>query len=186
MSRLSSTRLDAYWFWDHLPPEAELRRQLMQFHAQGFGRIFIQARLSMPRALYLSPAYLATYARAVAIMAELGLTAGIYDDYAWTSGQAGGRSVAGADALREEHLFWAESPGPEAQISGITATLAAALGPAVRHWIHDGGTPGFGAWAVVAAVIWPVSGPPTSVCTTGKSSSTCRHCCTARVMRPSD
>ncbi|HBM61954.1 MAG TPA: carbohydrate-binding protein [Citreicella sp.] len=163
MSRLSSTRLDAYWFWDHLPHEAELRRQLMQFHAQGFGRIFIQARLSMPRALYLSPAYLATYARAVAIMAELGLTAGIYDDYAWTSGQAGGRSVAGADALREEHLFWAESPGPEAQISGITATLAAALGPAVRHWIHDGGTPGFGAWAVVAAVIWPVSGPPVDV-----------------------
>lgn len=44
-------------------------------------------------------------------------------------------------------------------------------------------------WAVPSSHCWrawPVSGPPTSVCTTGKSSSTCRHCCTARVMRPSD
>ncbi len=147
------TRLDAYWFWSGLPDEAEMRRQLAEFRAAGFGRIYIQARLSMPRELYLSPAFLDAYARAVGIMAEAGLRAGLYDDYAWTSGQAGGRSVEGADHLRERHLFWARAGGRRAAVSGIRATLGASLGPAARHWIHEGGVPRWGGWEIAGAVM---------------------------------
>lgn len=146
-------RLSAYWFWSGLPSEAVMQQQLQEFRDQGFGTIYIQARPSMPLPLYLSPDYLAAYARAVRIMAGLGLKAGLYDDYAWTSGQAGGRTVEGADHLRERHLFWAESAAASARISGIAATLGASLGPAVRDWIHEGGTPVFGDWTLIAAVL---------------------------------
>ncbi|WP_172327423.1 carbohydrate-binding protein [Mangrovicoccus sp. HB161399] len=147
------TRLDAYWFWSGLPKESEMRRQLADFRGRGFGRIYIQARLSMPRDLYLSEPHIAAYARAVAIMSELGLKAGLYDDYAWTSGQAGGRTVAGADHLRERHLFWASSEGQSAAVTGIGATLAASLGQAARDWIHEGGTPRFGGWEIAGAAM---------------------------------
>lgn len=155
---MADGRLGAYWFWSALPDAAQMRRQLADFRAQGFAVIYIQARHSMPLDLYLSPAYLAAYAQAVRIMVELGLRAGIYDDYAWTSGQAGGRSVAGADHLRETHLFWADSTEHEARISGIAATLGASLGPAVRHWLHEGGVPVFADWRLVAAVLWHADG----------------------------
>jgi hypothetical protein len=130
-----------------------MRRQLDEFRAQGFDTIYIQARLSMPRALYLSPAYLDVYARAVRLMAGLGLRAGLYDEYAWGSGQAGGRTVMGAEHLRETHLFWAEATGSEARVSGLRATLGANLGKAARDWLHEGGTPRPDDWRLVAAVL---------------------------------
>ncbi|WP_112313031.1 carbohydrate-binding protein [Pseudogemmobacter bohemicus] len=146
----------AYWFWSGIPSSQQMHAQLTGFREAGFSRIYIQARPSMPLDLYLSDDYLAAYRAAVEIMAGLGLKAGLYDDYAWTSGQAGGRVVAGADHLRERHLFWAVSDRPEARISGITATLGASLGPAVRDWIHEGGRPVCTDWQLVAAVIlWP-------------------------------
>lgn len=147
-------RPGAYWFWATLPDPATMRRQLTDFRAQGFGRIYIQARPAMALEVYLSEAFLAAYRQAVEIMAELGLKAGLYDDYAWTSGQAGGRTVAGADHLRERHLFWASGRGARATIAEITATLGASLGPAIRNWLHEGGTPVFAEWQIEAAVLW--------------------------------
>lgn len=143
----------AYWFWSGLPGGEAMLSQLTEFRDAGFSRIYIQARPSMPLSLYLSDEFLAAYRDAVDIMGRLGLKAGLYDDYAWTSGQAGGRVVDGADHLRERHVFWAVSTRAEAHISGITATLGASLGPAVRDWIHDGGRPVCTDWDLVAAVI---------------------------------
>jgi hypothetical protein len=67
----------------------------------------------MPRALYLSQDYLKAYARAVRIMARVGLRAALCDEYPGRSGHAGGRTVRGADHLRETHLSWIEATGPE-------------------------------------------------------------------------
>lgn len=145
--------LDAYWFWSELPSDEEMRRQLTDFRARGFDTIYIQARPSMARALYLSQAFLQAYARAVRVMASVGLRAGLYDEYAWGSGHAGGRTVRGADHLRETHLFWAEATGPEARIERVRATLAADLGPAMRDVLHDGGAPRLADWQRVAAVL---------------------------------
>ena len=153
-----SGRPSAYWFWSELPDRARMQRQLADFHAAGFRRIYIQARPSMPLSLYLSDAFLAAWREAAEIMAGLGIRAGLYDDYAWTSGQAGGRVVAGADHLRECHLFHASSQTQDGRISGITATLGASLGPAVRDWIHEGGTPVCADWQLVAAVMLDDSG----------------------------
>lgn len=146
-------RPGAYWFWGAIPTSGQMRAQLRDFRDRGFGTILIQARLSMPRALYLSDAFLAAYREACTIMAELGLSAMIYDDYNWTSGQAGGRSVVGADHLREAHLFWAGSAVAEARISGIEAVLAASLGPAARDWLFEGGSPRFADWTLASAVL---------------------------------
>ncbi|MDO6587844.1 hypothetical protein Q4543_20230 [Salipiger sp. 1_MG-2023] len=149
----AASRLDAYYFWGALPSPDRLRRQLTAFRDQGFSRIYIQARLSMPRAVYLSPEYLKTYAQAVEIISDLGLKAGLYDDYAWTSGQAGGRTVEGAEHLRERHVFWTRGAAPELTIRQIRATLGASLGPAVRDWTHEGGTVDCDAWQPVGAVL---------------------------------
>ncbi|TMV83743.1 carbohydrate-binding protein [Thioclava sp. BHET1] len=154
----------AYWFWPRLPTRAEMVRQLSDFRDHGFGTILIQARLGLPRADYLSPAFLAAYAEAVDLMAELGLTAGLYDDYNWISGQAAGRTVAGADHLRETMLFWSSTDGAEGAITGITATLATSLGPEISSWLYEGGAPVFADWQVECALLHgPGAGPVTEV-----------------------
>jgi len=148
----------AYWFWSRLPSIETMRRQLADFREKGFGTILIQARISMPREIYLSDAFLDAYADAVAIMGELGLVAGLYDDYNWISGQAGGRTVEGADHLRESHLFFATSDKERGAISGIEATLAVSLGPEIAGWLYDGGRPRFADWEIVAATLHPKDG----------------------------
>ncbi|SCB42747.1 hypothetical protein GA0061101_11634 [Rhizobium lusitanum] len=155
----SRFRPAAYWFWHSLPSPDEMRAQLTDFRDKGYGTILIQARLALPRSVYLSPAFLQAYAQAVAIMGDLGLTAGLYDDYNWTSGQAGGRTVEGADHLRERHLFWAAEETPTGEIDGIEAPFAAALGPDIADWLYDGGVPRFGDWQRVAALLHPVDAP---------------------------
>ena len=155
-------RAAAYWFWSSVPDPDTMRRQLADFRDRGFATILIQARLSMPRALYLSDAFLRGYAEALRIIAELGLSAGLYDDYNWASGQAGGRTVEGADHLRERHLFWATVQAPAGGISGIRPTLAASLGPAAAEWLYDGGEARFDDWDLVAALLHrerPADGP---------------------------
>jgi hypothetical protein len=145
----------AYWFWHSLPTRDQMREQLADFCDKGFGTILIQARLALPRSEYLSPDFIKAYVQATAIMAEFGLVAGLYDDYNWTSGQAGGRTVEGADHLRERHLFWSTVPTGNGVIDGIEAPFAKALGPDIGEWLYEGGAPIFDEWQPVAAVIHP-------------------------------
>ena len=147
-----SLRMAAYWFWSSLPSDDEIESQLRDFRDKGYGTILIQARLSMPRHDYLSEAFLERYRRAVDEMQRLGLVAGLYDDYNWTSGQAGGRTVEGAPHLRERHLFWATVEGRSGEISDIEAPFATGMGPDIASWIFDGGKPVFGDWELVAAL----------------------------------
>ncbi|TWF52403.1 carbohydrate-binding protein [Neorhizobium alkalisoli] len=142
----------AYWFWHTLPADDEIETQLRDFRNQGYGTILIQARLAMPRELYLSEAFLERYRKAVEVMQKLGLVAGLYDDYNWTSGQAGGRTVSGAPHLSERHLFWATTSSSGGEISGIEAPFATGMGPDIASWIYDGGRPVFGEWELLAAV----------------------------------
>lgn len=153
----ASHRMAAYWFWSSLPSDAEIESQLRDFADKGFGTILIQARLSLPRSLYLSDAFLERYHRAVEEMERLGLVAGLYDDYNWTSGQAGGRTVEGAPHLRERHLFWATVETPEGEIDGIEAPFATGMGGDIAGWIYDGGRPVFDEWELVAALVHPTS-----------------------------
>jgi hypothetical protein len=150
----------AYWFWHSLPSRDEMRTQLSDFAEKGYGTILIQTRLAFPRSLYMSPAFLDCYMEAVSIMAELGLVAGLYDDYNWASGQAGGLTVQNADHLRERHLFWTTTDGRTGAITSIVAPIIPAMGPDIADWLYEGAEARFGNWEVVGAALHP--GQPTS------------------------
>jgi hypothetical protein len=154
-------RPSAYWFWHSIPDEAVCHAQLADFQAKGIGTILIQARLSLPREEYLSPAYLAAYRLAARIAGDLGLKLGIYDDYNWTSGHAGGRTVAGCDALRERHLFWSSASSSQGSISGIHPPFVEKMGPDILGWQYEAGRVEWGDWTVEAAVLHPLSGTET-------------------------
>jgi hypothetical protein len=145
----------AYWFWHRLPESDQIASQLAEFSHAGFGTIMIQARLAFPRADYLSADYLAAYREAVEIAAGLGLKIGIYDDYNWISGHAGGRTVEGRDHLRERHLFWASTRMSAGAISGIASPFIAAMGPDIARWQYEDGRLAWTEWAVVAALLHP-------------------------------
>ncbi|MCV9967026.1 carbohydrate-binding protein [Pararhizobium sp. BT-229] len=151
-------RPSAYWFWHSIPEEAVCRAQLADFQAKGIGTILIQARLSLPREEYLSPSYLAAYRVAARIAGDLGLKLGIYDDYNWISGHAGGRTVAGRDTLRERHLFWSSASSSQGSISGIHPPFVEKMGPDILGWQYEKGRVEWCDWTVEAAVLHPLSG----------------------------
>jgi hypothetical protein len=145
----------AYWFWHSLPSRDEMRTQLSDFAEKGYGTILIQTRLAFPRSLYMSPAFLDCYVEAVSMMAELGLVAGLYDDYNWASGQAGGLTIQNADHLRERHLFWATVDSRTGAITSVVAPIIGAMGADIADWLYEGGEARFGNWEVVAAALHP-------------------------------
>jgi hypothetical protein len=152
----------AYWFWHHLPTAEQIRDQVGQMQDGGYQSFQIQARLAYPIGEYLDSDYLGACKIAVEEAARRGMTVGIYDDYNWQSGQAGGRTVHGADELRERHLFWASAP---AVAGGVTRLIidqihssAADLGEAGLAWQYDGSRVEWTEWEVVAAVAYPAAG----------------------------
>jgi hypothetical protein len=156
-----------YWFWDQIPDRARARAQVREMAAAGIGRVMIQARLALPRETYLSPEYLRGYRDAVEAAGEAGLRVTVYDEYNWMSGHGGGRTVDGADHLRERHLFWSTAvPGGRARaaITGIRSDWLDSLGAAGRTWIYEDGRRRFDEWQIVAAGAHPPSGgEPTEV-----------------------
>lgn len=146
-------RPSAYWFWHSIPTEEVCREQLGDFKRKGIGTILIQARLAMSRNDYLSPAYLDAYRVAAAIAGKLGLKLGIYDDYNWISGHAGGRTVAGRDDLRERHLFWSCSGDARGEISGIHPPFVRTMGADIVEWQYEGSVVEWCEWTVEAALL---------------------------------
>lgn len=145
----------AYWFWHSIPDAQASRAQLTDFRNQGFGTILIQTRIAFPRETYLSDAYLAAYRQAIEIAGELGLKAGIYDDYNWISGHAGGRTVAGRDDLRERHLFWSTTEARSGGITGIHAPFANSMGLDILRWHYVDGQLRWCEWTIEAALLHP-------------------------------
>ena len=149
-------RTAAFWFWHRIPTAGEIAAQLADMKAKGLGCVMIQARPALDRAAYLSPAYLAAYRLACRTAKRLGLAVAIYDEYGWMCGHGGGRTVDGADHLRERHLFWASGPpGQTLSISGIRSPFLDFLGDLGRNWIYEGAAPVWGEWRAVAALAHP-------------------------------
>jgi hypothetical protein len=154
-----SARPAVYWFWSEIPSPAEAERQVREIAGAGFAAVMIQARLSFDRERYLSEEYLRGYRAAVEAAAAAGLEVWIYDDYNWISGHAGGRTVQGADHLRERHLFWTTSaagrPGGSATISGIRSDWIDGLRSPGAHWIYEDGVRAWDEWEIVVAAAHP-------------------------------
>lgn len=144
----------AYWFWHHLPDDAQIQEQVAQMRAAGFRSFQIQARLAFPREEYLGAGFLRACRLAVAAAAAHGMTVGIYDDFNWQTGHAAGLAVAGHDELRERHLFWARveltDGAGEAEIAQIRAATEN-LGPAAMAWQYEGGVATWTDWRLEGA-----------------------------------
>lgn len=136
-----------YWFWHHLPDRETIRAQVRQMHDAGIRGFQVQARLSYPIEGYLDEDYLAACRCAVEEAARYGMVVGIYDDYNWQTGHAGGRAVEGHDELRERHLFWVRIGAGESEgtLRGIRSATED-LGPAAMRWHYEGGAALWADW----------------------------------------
>lgn len=141
-----------YWFWSHIPSLEEIERQVGELAAAGYRSFLIQARLSLPRELFLSPDYLAAYRQAVEAARRHDLVVGIYDDYNWMSGHAGGRTVAADPSLRERHLFWSTGAivGRQGRcaVSEIHSLMYEGFSEAAMRWAYEDGRIVWGDWQV--------------------------------------
>ncbi len=150
-----------YWFWQRIPTHEEIDTQLQQMLDAGFHTFYIQARLAFPIEQYLSKEYLAAYRYAIQQAARLGLKAGIYDDYNWNSGHAGGLTVKGHDEFRDRQLFWTSAVIKDKdtvlEVSNIKTLMGDTLGGPQGRWTYEGGTPKWGDWKVVSVVAYPSS-----------------------------
>ncbi|WP_432873020.1 hypothetical protein [Microbispora rosea] len=139
-----------YWFWHRIPTEDEILEQLTTMRQAGYGSFQVAVRLSWPLEEYLSREYLAAVRTAADTARRLGLRMGVYDDYNWLSGHAGGKTVAGHDSFRESHLFWTASTvadgRAELTVSGIHATDVDWLLEQGAEWVFDGGSPRWADW----------------------------------------
>ncbi|WP_407452634.1 hypothetical protein [Bifidobacterium pullorum] len=155
----------AYWFWHHIPTRSEIVAQIQAMRNAGYQSFQIQTRLSFPRDRYLSDDYLAMCRLAADEAASRGMMIGIYDEYNWLSGHAGGLTVQGRDELRERHLFHVTVPvGASGRIAGaITGIRSQDIGylqEPGRQWVYDGGEPLWDEWTLVGAIGVTADGLP--------------------------
>lgn len=176
----------AYWFWHRLPTAAEVRDQVAQLAAAGYRSFQIQARLAFPIEQYLGPEYLAACRLAADEAARHGMLVGIYDEYNWLSGHAGGRTVAGRDELRERHLFWATATDGTVTIDDIRPTDVEALLDPGMSWVFENGKVVWDEWEIVAALAHPaeITDEHQIVDVTARFAATSETGCTVRVDAP--
>lgn len=179
-----------YWFWHHIPDPRQIEQQLQEIHHAGCRTFLIQPRLSFPQKDYLSPEYLEAYRYAMRIASEIGLTAGLYDDYNWISGHAGGQTVTGREHLRERHLFWSasspQSGNAVCTISGIHNNLGNGLGDAFNDWVYEGGQPRWGDWQICRAYALIRESAPLDVSAYSRISRAAENGCQVEINLPAN
>ncbi|MBT7805601.1 hypothetical protein HN766_08935 [Candidatus Poribacteria bacterium] len=84
-----------FWFWNDDLDENEIRRQIREFHAKGFGGFIPHARIGLSRRVgYLTDEYFRFMRVAAAEAKRLGMYIVLYDEGSYPSGSAQGRVVA--------------------------------------------------------------------------------------------
>ena len=103
------------WFWNDDLDEAELLRQLREFHAKGCGGVMPHARVGLSRRVgYLTPEFFRLVRLVVTEAARLGLKVVLYDEGSYPSGSAQGQVVAENPAWANRVLLplWHRLSGP--------------------------------------------------------------------------
>jgi hypothetical protein len=84
-----------FWFWNDDLDENEIRRQIQEFHAKGFGGFIPHARTGLSRRIgYLTEEYFRLVRVATEEAKRLGMYVVLYDEGSYPSGSAQGRVVA--------------------------------------------------------------------------------------------
>lgn len=122
---------------------------------------------------------------------RLGIHVGIYDEYNWQSGMAGGRTVQDHDHLREQHLFWSTASAHASlslTVSGIQTSVQS-LGEDALQWQYENGSAEWADWTLVAALLYPTTGASSQmvrdVTTHSRIESSSSTHCQIRVSLPS-
>lgn len=182
----------AYWFWHHMPDAGEIVAQLQDLYDGGYRTVLVQCRLAFPRSQYLNAEFLQRLELVANTAERLNMQLGIYDDYNWQSGMAGGRTVEGHDELREQHVFWTDGAASATTcltVTGIQSSITP-LGKVALQWQYEGGQVQWADWVVVAALLYPATDPTlaqvqdVTSCTEIAFSS--QHHCEVRVSLPHD
>jgi len=127
-----------FWFWNDDLKDAELIRQIREFHAKGCGGFIPHPRIGLSRRVgYLTPEFFRLIRVAVEEAARLDMKVVLYDEGSYPSGTAQGRVVA-------ENPDWAAKC--------IFALHHTVTGPARGYWRPDPGRAlGYRLVSVVAA-----------------------------------
>ena len=93
-----------FWSWNAEMTPEEVRRQVRELYEQGVGGFFIHSRdgLETP---YLGREWMDCVEAAVDEAKQLGISAWLYDDDRWPSGNAGGMVAAGGEKVGEDFLI---------------------------------------------------------------------------------
>jgi len=84
-----------FWFWNDDLEEAELLRQIQEFHTKGFGGFLIHPRVGLARRVgYLTDEYFRLVRLVVEEAARLEMKVVLYDEGSYPSGSAAGQVVA--------------------------------------------------------------------------------------------
>jgi len=84
-----------FWFWNDDLEDAELLRQIQEFHAKGFGGFLIHPRVGLSRRVgYLTDEYFRLARLVVEEAARLAMKVVLYDEGSYPSGSAAGQVVA--------------------------------------------------------------------------------------------
>ncbi len=94
-----------FWFWNGAMERGEIDRQLAELRGQGLPGFFIHARFGVRERIgYLSEEWFASVRYAVDKAREMGLLVGIYDEYNWPSGTAGGGVMRADPSMQQRYL----------------------------------------------------------------------------------
>lgn len=94
----------AFWSWNELMELKEIRRQVCEMKAAGFGGCFIHSRIGLLTE-YLSNDWFESVDAAIDESKKCGLKISFYDEDKWPSGFAGGRVPLENSAYRMKTLF---------------------------------------------------------------------------------
>ena len=117
-----------FWFINDELTEAELSRQIRDFHDKGVGGFVFHPRKGLPRSIpYLSDAYMHFVRHAVCEAARLGMHVVLYDEAMYPSGSAHGMVVRENPAFASRCLRMRVCTSPVPASDDLVAVCAARL-----------------------------------------------------------
>lgn len=115
-----------FWFWNDALIEAELTRQIGDFHAHGVAGFVIHPRKGLPGSIsYLSDRYMHFVRHAVEEAARLGMRVVLYDEAMYPSGAAHGLVAAENPQWASRCLWMEQHDAPVPAAEDIVAACAA-------------------------------------------------------------
>ena len=100
-------RITAFWFWNGMPEDGEIVRQIGEMSQKGVGGFCLVARSGL-RVPYLSQIWMQRVQLAVETASFHGLQVWLHEEYPYPGGRSGGQVTLGHPEYRAQHLTFCE------------------------------------------------------------------------------